>query len=261
MRKQPRSPMENSAGGFKPLLKGLAMLAVFGGLVLVARQLGLEQHLADRQWFMEHVQGQGVAGVLFFLGITALVTGMGVPRQLPAFLGGYAFGWFWGTLLGILGTALGCAMDFALARTLGREVVLSRFGKRVAKLDAFLRADPFRTSLAIRLFPLGHNLLTSVAAGVTSIPAAPFLLGSALGYLPHTLVFAIFGAGFNAETTEAKALLIGLSVVLLAASGWLGVSVYRAYKRKGAVPVLEDGDENADDDGDEDGNGGKAAKN
>ena len=233
--------MANSAGGLKPLLKGLVMLAVFGGLVLAARQMGLEARLADeREWFLAHVVGQGAQGVLFFVGVTALASAMGLPRQLPAFLGGYAFGWLWGGVLATLGTTLGCALDFSLARTMGREFVLGRFGKRVAKLDAFLRADPFRTSLAIRLFPVGHNLTTSVAAGVTSIPASAFILGSALGYLPQNLVFAIFGAGVNAESAMGRFLSIGVSVVLLAGATWLGFSVYRAYKRKGAVPELVD---------------------
>lgn len=226
-----------NVGGLKPVLKGLAMLGVFGGLALLARALGLEQHLSDRRWLLSQVEGQGALGVLFFLGFTGLATGMGVPRQLTAFLGGYVFGWFWGAVLANLGTVLGCGMDFALARTLGRDFVLQRFGRRVARLDAFLRADPFRTSLAIRLFPVGHNMTTNVAAGVTSIPALPFLLASAVGYLPHTIVFAVFGAGVGAQTGLAKLVTIALSVVLLAASAWLGVSVYRAYRRKGAVPV------------------------
>ena len=82
---------ETSGGGLKPVLKGLAMLAVFGGLVAVARLMGFEQHLNDKQWLMAHVEGQGAAGVFFYLGFTALVTSMGLPRQLTAFLGGYAF--------------------------------------------------------------------------------------------------------------------------------------------------------------------------
>jgi len=217
----------------KPVLKGLAMLAVFGGLVLLARSLGLEEHLTDRQWLLGQIEGHGAAGVLFFLGVTALSTGLGVPRQLTAFLGGYAFGWFWGTILATLGTAVGCALDFTVARYLGRDFVLARFSRRAAKLDAFLRTGPLRTSLAIRLLPVGHNLLTSVAAGVTSIPALPFVLGSAAGYVPQNLVFALFGSGLGSESTLGRGLSIGVSVVLLAASAWLGVSVYRAYKRQG----------------------------
>lgn len=219
------------------------MLAVFGALVVAARQLGLEERLKDQQaWLLEHIMNDGPLGVLFFVAGTALASALGLPRQLPAFLGGYAFGWLWGGVLATLGVTLGCVLDFSLARTMGREFVMNRFGRRVAKLDAFLRADPFRTSLAIRLFPVGHNLSTSVAAGVTSIPARAFFVGSALGYLPQNLVFAIFGAGVNAESTLGRALSIGVSVVLLVGSTWLGLSVYRAYKRKGDVPEMEEDD-------------------
>lgn len=235
--------MADNGGGLKSVLKGLAMLAVFGALVVAARQLGLEERLKDQQaWLLEHIMNDGPLGVLFFVAGTALASALGLPRQLPAFLGGYAFGWLWGGVLATLGVTLGCVLDFSLARTMGREFVMNRFGRRVAKLDAFLRADPFRTSLAIRLFPVGHNLSTSVAAGVTSIPARAFFVGSALGYLPQNLVFAIFGAGVNAESTLGRALSIGVSVVLLVGSTWLGLSVYRAYKRKGDVPEMEEDD-------------------
>jgi uncharacterized membrane protein YdjX (TVP38/TMEM64 family) len=241
--------MASNGGGLRSILKGLAMLAVFGGLVLAARQMGLESRLSgQREWLLAQIVDHGALGVFYFVAGTALASAMGLPRQLPAFLGGYAFGWLWGGVLATLGTSLGCALDFSLARTLGREFVLGRFGHRVAKLNAFLCADPFRTSLAIRLFPVGHNLTTSVAAGVTGIPASAFLIGSALGYLPQNLVFAIFGAGVNAESNLGRVLSLGVSVVLLAGSTWLGMSVYRAYRRKGAVPTLDEAEENGSGD-------------
>lgn len=219
--------------GVKPVLKGLALLCVLGGLIALGRALGLEGHLADRQWMLEHVQGRGVQGYAFFVGVAALATGLGMPRQITAFLGGYVFGGLLGALLATLGTALGCALDFTVARTLGREFVLARFRRRVEKLDAFLKTGPFRTSLAIRLLPVGHNLLTSVAAGVTSIPALPFILGSAVGYIPQNLMAALFGAGLSAESDLGRALSVGTSIVLLVGSAWLGMSVYRSYKRQG----------------------------
>lgn len=228
---------------FKTVFKGLALLAVLGGLVGLGRVLGLESTLLSRQWILSHVEGQGAAGVFFFVGLTALSTGLGMPRQVLAFMGGYVFGWFWGTLLSTLGTVLGCALGFALARTLARGAVTARLGRRVARLDAFLLSAPFKSTLAIRLFPVGHNLTTNLAAGVTSIPAWAFLLGSGAGYLPQQLGSALFGAGVNAESDTGRLLTLGLSVLLLGASAWLGMSVYRAYRRKGAVPVEDEGGE------------------
>ena len=60
-----------------------------------------------------------------------------------------------------------------------------------------------------------------------SIGAAPFFAGSALGYIPQTVVFALLGSGINLEPE----LRIGASVVLFALSAVLGVHLYRRYRQ------------------------------
>lgn len=226
-----------ASGGLKPVIKGLALLVILGGFVWLAKNLDLG---TDRAWLLAHVRGRGVSGVLFFIAAAALASAIGVPRQITSFFGGYVFGWFGGGLWTTLATGLGCMLVFGLSRTLGRGFVLGRFGRRVGKLNDFLCTAPFRTSLAIRLFPVGHNLTTSALAGVTRIPVAPFILGSMLGYVPLNLVFAIFGAGVNSASGTGRILSLVLSGVLLVGSSWLGISVYRAYRRRGAVPVEEE---------------------
>ncbi|MGE4293184.1 MAG: TVP38/TMEM64 family protein, partial [Desulfovibrio sp.] len=211
-------------------LKGVAMLAGLGALVWLARSAGLADMLQDADWFNEHVLGNGPLSVFIYLGVGALFTGAGLPRQLVCFLAGVAFGGVYGTLLGTLASGLGCLLCTGYARLLGRQSVTRLFGKRLEKADAFLRHSPFRTALTIRLIPVGSNLLTNLAAGVSSIPLVPFVLGSTLGYLPQSLVFALFGAGMNAESSTGLFLSVGTSVVLLVASAWLGISIYRKYK-------------------------------
>ena len=117
------------------------LLAATGATLVAALALGL------MRWWL----GLALAAWL-------LATGLGLPRQITAFLGGYVFGGPLGAVLATLGTALGQALDFTVARTLGREFVLSRFRRRVEKLDAFLKSGPFRTSLAIRHWVEASNL-------------------------------------------------------------------------------------------------------
>lgn len=223
---------ENSAerGGLKAALKGAAMLAGLGVLVWLARSTGMADRLRDADWFSEHVLGNGPLSVFIYMGVGALFTAAGLPRQLVCFLAGVAFGGVYGTLLGTLASGLGCLLCAGYARLLGRQSVTRLLGKRLAKADAFLRYSPFRTALTIRLIPVGSNLLTNLVAGVSSIPLGPFVLGSTLGYLPQSLVFALFGSGMNAESRLGLILSVGTSVVLLAASAWLGISIYRKYK-------------------------------
>ena len=226
--------------GFKAVAKGLVMLVGLGLAVYLSRAIGVGDMLENTKWFNEEVLGAGPLSVFIFLGVGAFFTAVGLPRQIIGFLGGFAFGAIGGTLLATLGSGLGCALASAYSRWGGRELVERKLGRRVGKMDSFLRHEPFNTALAIRLFPLGSNLLTNLAAGVSSIPLMPFILGSTLGYIPQNFIFALFGAGMNKESTLGIAVSVGMSVVLFAISGWLGMRVYRRYRTQAAGAVGDD---------------------
>lgn len=221
---------------YKSLAKGLIMLAALGGAVYISRAVGLGDMLSDTKWFNDHVLGSGPLSVVIFLAVGTAFTAVGLPRQLVGFLGGFAFGAIGGTLLSTLGAGLGCAAAALYTRMGGRDLVERKLGPRVHKINRFLQHEPFNTALAIRLFPLGSNLITNLAAGVSSIPLMPFVLGSTLGYIPQNFIFALFGAGMNRESATGVALSVGMSIVLFVVSGWLGIRVYRRYRRQAGVP-------------------------
>lgn len=216
----------------RPILKGLIMLAVLGASVWLVRSMGLTDMLRDAEWFSQHVLGSGPLSILIYLGVTTAATALGMPRQVVSFLGGMAFGVVFGTLLATLGTGLGCLACTAYARFSGREFVERTFGSKLAKMDKLLTVSPFRMALTIRLLPVGSNLLTNLAAGVSSIRIWPFVIGSTVGYLPQNFVFALFGGGMNAESTQGVALSVVVSVLLFVVSAWLGASIFRKYKQE-----------------------------
>lgn len=219
----------------KPLLKGLAMLALMGLAVWALRWAGEQGVLSDRQWFDAHIRDHGAAGVLLYVAVAGVLTALGVPRQFLCFIGGYIYGFWWGLALATVGSGLGCGLAVGFARFFARDFVAYRFKGRVAKVDAFLRRDPLRMALIIRLLPLGSNLVTNLLAGVSSIPVRPFLAGSVLGYLPQTAVFALFGSGVNVSSMAQ----IGLSVALFLLATILGVSMYRRHRSEVAEAVEE----------------------
>jgi len=224
--------------GIRAIIKGLVLVAGLGLAVYLARTLGLGDMLKDTQWFNDHVLGKGILAYFIFLGVGAFFTAVGLPRQLIGFLGGFPFVAENGTLLSTLGSGLGCALAASYARWGGRELVARKLGHRIGRLDGFLRHKPFRTALAIRFFPLGSNVLTNLAAGVSSIPLMPFILGSTLGYIPQNFIFALFGAGMKKESTMGVALSVSMAVVLFAASIWIGLAVYRSYKKEAQAAGL-----------------------
>lgn len=220
------------------------MVVGLGVAVYLARTFGLGDMLADTKWVNDHVLGEGVMSIFIFLGVGMVFTAAGLPRQVVGFLGGFAFGIVWGTVLSTLGSGLGCALASGYARWGGRELVARKLGRRISRLDGFLRHKPFKTALAIRFFPLGSNVLTNLAAGVSSIPLVPFIIGSTLGYIPQNFIFALFGSGMSKESTTGVALSVSMAVVLFAISIWIGVAVVRSYRKEareaGLVPTDED---------------------
>lgn len=209
----------------KLILRGLAVLLSLAAIGFLVRWSGLGD-LLDQGWIDREVRGKGLDGELLFIAIGTLATAVGFPRQVISFMGGYAFGFAWGTVLGVLATVLGCIATFVYARLFGRALLANRLGGRIARVDAFVRDNPFTMTLLIRLLPVGSNVATSLAAGLSSVAALPFLLGSAVGFVPQTLVFALVGSGVSVDPFWR----IGLGTVLFVVSGVLGVYLYRRLR-------------------------------
>ncbi len=209
----------------KIMFRGLILIASLVAIGYVLKISGLGSSI-DKAWIDSDIRGQGFMGEMLFVGIGILFTAVGLPRQVICFLAGYAFGLVEGTALAMLATVLGCIVTFFYARVMGRDFVVNRFPNRVQSIDNFLRENPLSMTLLIRLLPLGSNLVTNLAAGVSSVGGAAFFIGSAIGYFPQTLVFTLIGSGFSVDT-EIR---IAISVILFVLSGSLGISLYRKYR-------------------------------
>jgi uncharacterized membrane protein YdjX (TVP38/TMEM64 family) len=171
-------------------------LAVIVGLVAAGLLLHRSGLLAiDQGWVDQHVRGQGAAGQGLFVAAATAALCLAVPRQAVSFLGGYAFGPMGGSALAWAATVLACILTAGAARLLGREWVSRRLGPKLQRLDALVSRHPFVSAVIMRLVPAGSNVAFSLAGGVSGARLLPFIAGSALGYVPQTVVFACAGAG------------------------------------------------------------------
>ena len=206
-------------------LPGLVFLAT---LIAVGFFLesGLLGGLLSEDWIDREVRGKGIPGELLYVAVGGLVTAVAVPRHIVSFLGGYAFGLGLGTALALAATEIGCVLVFFYGRFVGRPLVSERLRARVRHIEDFLAANPFSMTLLIRLLPVGNNFATCLAAGVSRVPAGPFLSGSLLGYLPQTFVFTLAGSGLEV----GERMRIAVAVVFFVVSGALGIWLYRRYR-------------------------------
>lgn len=212
------------------ILKGLLLIGSLAllGYVFKASDLG---NSVNETWIDARVRGHGVVGAWLFLLMGGLFTAIGLPRQVVAFLAGYAFGTsaigiVLGTVLGALAALAGSILSFSYARFFGKGVLRARLGERAARFDRFIHDYPFSMTVLIRLLPMGSNLLTNLLAGISSIRPVHFFSGTLLGYLPQTLVFVLVGSGVHLAPVIKLALAVGLFLM----SGALGAYLYRHYR-------------------------------
>ncbi len=111
------------------------------------------------------------------------------------------------------------AFAFALARWIGPDAIMARLPERVRRRTVQARASGFRTVLVVRLlfflFPPAHWAL-----GISGIRFGPFVLASALGFLPWMTVW-ILGTREFAHQLERLPVweTVGLGVAMLALGG------------------------------------------
>jgi uncharacterized membrane protein YdjX (TVP38/TMEM64 family) len=179
--------------------------------------------------FLSAAPTLGGAG-LFVAGAATLVA-VGMPRQVVAFAAGYAFGAWRGGFLALAAQILGCATDFWWARLVARGWATRHLRGRLARIDRMLAANPFTTTLTLRLLPVGNNLLLNLLAGVSGLRAWPFLAASLIGYLPQTAIFALTGSGTHVD----RGIQLALAGTLFLCSTALGIGLLRKG-RPGAEP-------------------------
>jgi uncharacterized membrane protein YdjX (TVP38/TMEM64 family) len=213
--------------GQRPRLsRAMAKLALLAAGLLAAGWVLRELAVTPgAEWVDRLVRGQGGWGQAVFVLGGAAATAAGVPRQVVGFLGGYAFGVVLGSALAMAAQLLGCALAYGWARVIGREVaarlLAGRYGRRLRRLTDALARAPFAATLALRLLPIGNNLALNLLAGLAGVPVLAFLAGSAVGYLPQTVVFALLGKGIRVDGAWQLALAGGLLAVSLGLGLWL----------------------------------------
>ena len=211
--------------------------AALGGLALIAVRQGWLDFLSDEKQVAGFIQARGLPGLLAVMGAGTVYTALGGPRQLLAFVLGFALSPVYGTVISTAVTVLGATLCFFVARVLLQRSLADRFGPRMERFDRLFQQRTMTKILVVRLLPVGSNLATNVIAGCSHIRFLPFLMGSGLGYLPQMLVFALAGAGIgNADHYQ-----FALSVLLFIVASLLGGYLLQQHRnRLLTTPLSED---------------------
>jgi phospholipase D1/2 len=177
------------------------------------------------EWAAEFARVPG-APALILLAYTpaALVL---FPRPVITLLAVAAFGPWQGFIYAFLGILIAAMATYALGLRLDRQQVRRIARGRLNRLSQVMRRRGVIAMTALRLVPVAPFAVVNIVAGAIRIQPSHFVIGSALGILPGTLVATVFGdqlfTGLR-DPSSVNPLLVAVVIalgVMLAVATWL----------------------------------------
>ncbi len=173
------------------------------------------------------VDDAGPAAPVVFVGAYALLTVALAPGSVGSAAAGLLFGPVLGTVVTVIGATIGATAAFFLGRWLGRDAVRSIAGRGADRVDEFVGVSPLKSVLALRLLPVLPFNLVNYGAGLTRLPARDYVLGTAVGIIPGSILFVTAGSSLDNPGSLRFFVSVGLLAVFIIVSGLIVRSIAR----------------------------------
>jgi len=223
--------------------KILIFLILIGAIAIfysfdLQRFLTLKSLKENRQALMLTYQTHRTPFIIGFILIYTTQTALSLPgAAILTLAGGAIFGALMGTIWVNIGATAGALLAFLLSRTLLRGWVLKRFGQRMLSLDKGLNENGLSYLLFLRLVPLFPFFLVNLACGVTGLSIKTYLIGTMIGILPGSFVYANAGASLasieSISQVASTRVLVSLALLGLFA---LIPAMYRGIESRRSKP-------------------------
>ena len=144
----------------------------------------------------EWARGQGALGLVVFAALYAVATVFAVPGSALTLIAGGAFGVASGTVAVWFGATAGLALAFLAARLLARDRVARWLSSKpsFAAVDRAVAAEGWKIVFLTRLTPVFPFTVLNYAYGLTGVGFPGYLIASATGILPGTLLYIYLGS-------------------------------------------------------------------
>jgi uncharacterized membrane protein YdjX (TVP38/TMEM64 family) len=208
----------------------LVSFVLFGGVGLVfvfgAPLLGLNETATVQQW-LHAASGPWAlpVAVLAFAGLAFV----GVPQIMLIAAAVVAFGPTLGCIYSWVGTMVSSLVGFYLGRAAGAKALERFSGDGVRRFMALIGRNGLFASFIVRLVPSAPFIVVNMAAGVTPMRTADFVIGTAAGIVPKIVLTAFAGNSIvrmmkgeiGKDAIWLAAIAVSWVVIGLAARAWL----------------------------------------
>src|SRR4029078_915884 len=102
-----------------------------------------------------------------------------------------------GTTLTVIAATIGATLIFLAARTAFGDLLRTKAGTALRRMEACFRRDAFSSLLVLRLVPLFPFFLVNLVPAFLDVGLGTYVLATFLGIIPGTLVYTLAGCGLG----------------------------------------------------------------
>lgn len=179
------------------------LLALLLGLGLVFA-FGLQDYLScgtlrdNRLWLLDWVAAHRLLAILAFMALYAAAVALSVPGgAVLTVAGGFLFGTLTATAMVVVAATVGASLLFLAARSALGDLLRTRAGPWLRKLEKGFADNALSYLLVLRLVPLFPFFVVNLVPAFLNVSLRTYVIGTFLGIIPGTLVFASVGAGLG----------------------------------------------------------------
>ncbi len=142
-------------------------------------------------------------GVFFLIYAGAVAISFPGASVLTVF-GGFLFGLWPGVPVIVFAATVGAAIIFLASKTALSGALGNRAGGFVTRMEKGFREDELSYMFLLRLVPVFPFWAINIAAGVIGVSLRNFLIGTSIGIIPGTFVYASIGHAANKAFDAGK---------------------------------------------------------
>lgn len=183
----------------------------------------------NREWLLGQVEAHAALAALAFIALYALIVAFSLPgATVMTITGGFLFGLWFGTAWNVIGATIGATLLFLAARTALGDILHSKAGPWMQKLEAGFRENALSYLLFMRLVPAFPFFVVNLVPAFLGVQLRTFVLATFFGIIPGGFVYTSVGAGLGSVfdagaefsisgvlTPQIIAAMVGLAVLAM----------------------------------------------
>lgn len=155
----------------------------------------LREHRAALQ---EFVADRAVLAALAYIGAYIVVTAVSCPAaSLLTLCGGFLFGVVGASVYTVIGATIGATLVFMAAKSSLGEPLRRRTGGFLRRMENGFAENALSYTLVLRLIPVFPFWAVNLAPAFLGVSLRTYVLGTFLGIIPGTCIYALAGAGIG----------------------------------------------------------------